>query len=481
MEITKKKRTQAIVFSSLEDEVRIAILDEGKIQEVFFEEMDNESYMGNIYLGKIENVVPSLEAAFVNIGIGKNGFLRFKDTRNNQKLEKGKKVLVQVKKDPIGSKGPQLTLKISIPGRCLVYMPFSKHVGISKKITDQAERERLISIAKGIIENDEGIIFRTAANGVGEDTLREELENLRTIWKKINEKFRRARKPQILYEEPSLVEYILRERLTEDVKEIVVDSEDLWHDVVAGISKFKSGFKPIVRYVEEDAFLHEGIYEKMKVLYTRVVPLPNGGNIFIDKTEAMTVIDVNSASNTHGSDVSEMSLNTNLEAAVEIARQLCLRNIGGIIVIDFIDMKSEADRKKVISLLSEELKKDKAHSLILGFTRLGLLEMTRKRSTATINSRIYSTCPICRGTGQIESPKITYQRLVSDLQRLFKDKKIKSATVQVYQNLSGILTPEVQKQLSKQFKREIKVSFTWPVPATYDIKGSTKSEAKSKK
>ncbi|MDD2334369.1 MAG: ribonuclease E/G, partial [Mesotoga sp.] len=300
-------RTQTIVFSRIEDEVRIASLDGDQLEEIFFEDMDSESVTGNIYLGKVENVVPSLEAAFVNIGIGRNAFLRFKDASGQSKLEKSNKVLVQVSKDPIGSKGPQITLKVSIPGRSLVYTPFSKHIGISKKISEQQERHRLTEVAKSVLENKEGVIFRTAAFGVGEETIKEELESLRSNWNQINETFRRSRKPKILYEEPSFVEYILRERLTENTKEIVVDSEELWHDVVAGISKFKSGFKPVVRYVEGDAFASEEVYEKMKILYTRMVSLPGGGNIYIDRTEAMTVIDVNSASNISGNDVSETS------------------------------------------------------------------------------------------------------------------------------------------------------------------------------
>ncbi len=173
----QNNRTQTIVFSRIEDEVRIASLDGDQLEEIFFEDMDSESVTGNIYLGKVENVVPSLEAAFVNIGIGRNAFLRFKDASGQQKLEKNNKVIVQVSKDPIGSKGPQITLKVSIPGRSLVYTPFSKHIGISKKIADQQERNRLTAVAKSVLENKEGVIFRTAAFGVGEETIKEELES----------------------------------------------------------------------------------------------------------------------------------------------------------------------------------------------------------------------------------------------------------------------------------------------------------------
>lgn len=473
--IEKRKRTQTIVFSKMEEEIRIAVIDNGHLDEVFFEELDNDSVTGNIYLGKVENVVPSLEAAFVDIGVGRNAFLRFKDAPNRSKLGKGSKVLVQVKKDAIGTKGPQVTLKVSIPGRSVVYTPFSKHVGVSKKIAEAAERDRLYKVAKSALSEKEGVIFRTAAYGVGDENIRDEIERLRNKWKEVNDSFKRGRKPKILYEESSLVEYILRERLTENTAEIVVDTEDLWHDVVAGVSKFKSGFKPVVRFVEGDSFITEGAYEKIKEIYKRIIPLESGGNVVIDRTEAMTVIDVNSASNVSGGDVAETSLVTNLEAASQIARHLRLRNIGGIIVIDFIDMKTDEDRTKVVNAFTEELKKDKAKSFVLGFTKLGLLEMTRRRSTAAIGTKLFISCPVCKGTGDIESPRVTFQRLVRDLGKLFEDKSIKRANVQVFHNLSGVLTPEVQKKLTKTFKRTLSFTFTWPIPASFEIKGSKKN------
>ncbi len=473
--IDKRNRTQTIVFSKMEEEIRIAVIDGGHLDEVFFEEMDNDSVTGNVYLGKVENVVPSLEAAFVDIGVGRNAFLRFKDAPSRRKLGKGTKVLVQVKKDAMGTKGPQVTLKVSIPGRSIVYTPFSKHVGVSKKIDEAQERDRLYRVAKSMLNDKEGVIFRTAAYGVGEENIKDEIERLRTKWQEINESFKRSRKPKILYEESSLVEYILRERLTENTGEVVVDSEDLWHDVVSGVSKFKAGFKPVVRFVEGDSFITEDIYEKIKVIYKRIIPLPGGGNVVIDRTEAMTVIDVNSASNVSGGDIAETSIVTNLEATAQISRHLRLRNIGGIIVIDFIDMKTDEDRSKVLSVLAEELKKDKAKCFLLGFTKLGLLEMTRKRSTAAIGTKLFISCPICKGTGDIESPRVTFQRLVRDLGKLFEDKSIKRANVQVYHNLSGVLTPEVQKKLTKTFKRTLSFSFTWPIPASFEIKGSKKN------
>ncbi|MEA2066573.1 MAG: Rne/Rng family ribonuclease [Thermotogota bacterium] len=476
------ERKQKIVFSHFEEEIRIALLKNDTLEEIFFEELDSDSYTGNIYLGRVENVVPSLEAAFVNIGIGKNAFLRFKDSLGKDKLTKNSKVLVQVKKDPMESKGPQVTLKVSIPGRTLVYLPFSKHIGVSRKISDTTERERLIKLAKENLKDNEGVIFRTAAFGVGEETIKEELDNIRKEWKKVSNSYKRSRKPKLLYEEPSLVEYILRERLTETTGEIIIDSEGLWHDVVAGISKFKTGYKPIVRFVEDDAFQYTGLYEKLDILYKNKIPLEGGGNIVIDNTEAMTVVDVNSASNLSGSDISETSINTNLEAVTEIARQLKLRNIGGIVVIDFIDMETEDDQTKIINKFRKELMHDKARSMIMGFTELGLLEMTRKRSNAAIGSKLYSRCPVCHGSGRIESPRFVYQKIVRDLKKNFEtDKKITGAEINVYQNLSGVLTPDTQKELSKVLKKTISVNFTWPIPGEYDIKFLKDKPKKKKK
>lgn len=467
--INKKKRTQKIIFSNIDDEVRIAVLEEEKIEKIFFEERTNESVTGNIYLGYVENIVPALEAAFVKVGYGKNAFLRLRDIKNGEKITKGSKVLVQVVKDPIGQKGPQVTINLSIAGRTIVYTPYVNHIGVSRKISDKIERKRLAKIARDNI-SEGGLIIRTASEGILEEDMILEIQELLQKWKEVNECFKRSRKVKLLYENPGLVEYTLRELLGENTSEIVVDSEELWHEVVKFIGKFKAGFKPIVRFVEGDAFIDESIYEMMKILYVRKVPLEKGGNIFIDTTEALTVIDVNSAGNVTCNDISETSFETNMEAAKEIVRQIKLRNLSGIIIIDFIDMQKEESKRKIIGFMNRELKKDKAKTMIMGFTKLGLLELTRKRSTPRFDSKLYTSCPICKGIGKIESPHVTYQRIIKDISKVINsDSNIFKIDLKVYQNLSGILTPDVKKQLSTRFDSELNVSFSWPVPSTYDL------------
>jgi len=202
----------------------------------------------------------------------------------------------------------------------------------------------------------------------------------------------------------------------------------------------------------------------------RKVPLEKGGNIFIDTTEALTVIDVNSASNITCNDISETSFETNMEAAKEIVRHIKLRNLSGIIIIDFIDMKREESRRKIIDFMNKELKKDKAKTMIMGFTKLGLLELTRKRSTPRFDSKLYITCPICKGIGKIESPHVTYQKILKDISKVVdNDISISKISLKVYQNLSGILTPDIKKQLVAKYKTELDVSFLWPTPSTYDV------------
>jgi ribonuclease G len=467
--INKKNRTQKIIFSNIDDEIRIAVLEEDKIEKIFFEERTNESVTGNIYLGYVENIVPALEAAFVRVGYGKNAFLRLRDIKNGDKINKGSKVMVQVIKDPIGQKGPQVTINMSLAGRTIVYTPHVNHIGVSRKIVDKNERKRLAKIARDNIKEG-GLIIRTASEGISERDMVLEIQELLDKWKLMNECYNRSRKVKLLYEDPGLVEYTLRELLGENTFEIVVDSEDLWHEVVKFIGKFKPGFKPIVRFIEGDAFIEESIYEMMKTLYVRKVPLEKGGNIFIDTTEALTVIDVNSAGNITCNDISETSFETNMEAAKEIVRHIKLRNLSGIIIIDFIDMKREESRRKIIDFMNKELKKDKAKTMIMGFTKLGLLELTRKRSTPRFDSKLYITCPICKGIGKIESPHVTYQKILKDISKVVdNDISISKISLKVYQNLSGILTPDIKKQLVAKYKTELDVSFLWPTPSTYDV------------
>ena len=330
--------------------------------------------------------------------------------------------MVQVKKDGSSRKGPQLSMYISIPGKYLVYLPYSSdNIGISKKITRQYERQRLREIAKKLLKKGEGIIFRTNSEGMEEEELASELENLRQIFQNIQEKYEAANKPQILFEETDFMEYILRERLDSNTKKIIVDNKQLYRKLKRLLKTFK--FKPILEFVRGDSFKEYGVYNQMNEIFNKKVVLENGGIITIDRAEALTVIDVDSASNLEGKNVEETSYITNLEAAKEIVRQLRLRNIGGMIVVDFIDMKDPMHRKEVIEVIKEESQKDKSKLTVVGFTNLGLLELIRKRTTPALDSVVYFPCPVCHGTGKIVSPSIVFGKLMKEIESSIKRNK----------------------------------------------------------
>jgi len=451
-----------------------AILEDGRLYEVFSEEI--ESIRGNIYLGKVEKIVPALDAAFVNIGKGKNAFLRLRDLTKTyidtilggKKIAEGDKILVQVKKDAVGNKGPQVTTKLSLAGHFLVFFPLSKAKGISKKIVDKDERNRLKNILKNLLKEGYGVVLRTASEGVGESEILEEYEEMKREWEDILKKFKRSRKPKILREEPETLDFILRERLDGSVNEVVVNDLKAFEKISSYISKMPK--RPSVNLARGDIFDEYGIYDKLKELNSKVVDLENGGSIVIEVTEAMTVIDVNSSAYIEAKDQRELSLNINLEAAKEICRQMRLRNIGGIIIIDFITMEYENDRRKVLETLKKELLKDKAKTEVLGFTRLGLLEMTRKRTSPPHDIKMFAKCPVCGGTGKVLSPKVIRDRLENELRKFSEDDNTISFFIRVHRNLSGYLNSENLKLLRKRVKKNIEVSFDWPDPNTYDLK-----------
>lgn len=465
---------KAIVFSTYSEEMRVALLEDEKLMEIFFEDLEANKLSGKIFLGRIENVVPALESFFVNIGTKKNGFLRYKDTIvDTDTLHRGSFIIVQVKKDGNSRKGPQLTMRIDIPGRYLVYMPYGENsIGISKKIFSSSEKDRLREIGEILIENEEeGIIFRTNSENVDFDTLKEEFENLKNIWDNILEKAKTINKPKLLFEEENFVEYILREKLDIYTNEIITDDSKLFRK----FNKLKENYKNLkVRKVDIDAFSWTGIYEQLDDLFSRKVELPSGGIITVDKTEALTVFDVDSAGNVLENNVENTSFKTNLEAAKEIARQLRLRNIAGIILIDFIDMKNDYHKEEIINVFRNEAMKDKARIYISGFTKLGLLELSRKRTTPSIDSLLFTQCPICQGTGKIASPRIVFRRAIKELEESLTDLKkkydIKEVHTSVYHNLSGYFTKEKKKEIEKKFNISLDIDFNWPDPNSYNIR-----------
>lgn len=479
--VTSRTSLKRIVISNSESEgLRVAMLEDDQLFEVYFEEADEESITGSIYLGRIENIVPNLQASFVNIGQGRNAFLRERDVyapkpRNDktlkiEMLKEKQKVLVQVKKDAIGLKGPQVTSYISIAGRYLVLMPQISTIGVSRKIEDVKERKRLYDIARSLSKG-QGIILRTVAVGVEKSKLEEELKQLRERWSEIHKKFKYARKPQLLYEDSSMLEYFLRERLDGSVDEIVTDDQKT-HDRVREIVKsFNLQHPTIIRLMQEDAFRKLGIEKQIMDSLSRVVRLPSGGVLYFDPTEAFLAIDVNTGSNTSGVDSEDLILKTNIESAREIPRQLRLRNESGVVIVDFIDMKSESERQLVLHILEEELKKDKARTTIVGFSKLGLLEMTRKRSSAPLREFYKIKCPVCGGEGLIPSPVHLSRSLMHEIEDL-KGKSDGIDTIEIHAplTLKSLVDEKALKIMEKDLKASIKISFDHPTTNKYELR-----------
>lgn len=464
-----------LIINFQEDSVSGAILEDGELQEVFSEE--NESIAGNVYIGVVQKIVPALNAAFVDIGEGKNGFLRISDIGKSyiqqvlgaKQLQEGSKLLVQVKHDTVGQKGPQLTCKLSLAGRYVVYFPLSRVRGVSKRITEQRERERLKSIFSKL-EKNEGLVVRTASEGMAIEAIEEELQSLKQEWQQILSSFKKSRKVKLLRKEPTVLEYILRERLNKSLDEVYVN-EDRAYELVKQEAK-KISKSIAVYFVEGDLFERFNIYQQLSLLQRRTIDLPSGGYLALDTTEAMTVIDVNSASFTASKNQSELALKINIEAAREIARQLRLRNIGGIVVIDFIGMPNKEYYDRLFKKIREAFEKDPAHVELLGFTRLGLFEMTRKRRTPSSEELLFSPCPICKGSGRVLSATLVLKRLSNELKKLDLS-EYSSVKINLHQRFSGYV--ERIKALVPEHKDKIKLSFANPDPNNFEITLSKKS------
>ncbi|HJV04945.1 MAG TPA: Rne/Rng family ribonuclease, partial [Actinomycetota bacterium] len=408
----ERRTDKRMLMTEHNGRLQIAVTEGRELMEHYVARTGAGSMVGNIYLGRVQNVLPGMEAAFVDIGRGRNGVLYAGEVSYDEDVESagrriesvlkpGQSVTVQVTKDPLRGKGARLTAQISLPGRYLVYVPDGGASGISRRLPD-AERERLRRVLKKIRPSEAGVIVRTAAEGVSEEELAADLDRLKKAWESVRRKARRARPPKALYEEPDLSERVVRDVFSPaEFREIVIDSREVHDRVEAYLKdvapdlldrlKFHQGPLPL--------FEAEHVSEQIHKALERKVWLPSGGYLIIDRVEAMTVIDVNTGKHVGKQNLEQTVVETNLEAAREIARQLRLRDIGGIIVIDFIDMLLASNRAEVVRALQAELAHDKTRSQVFDITHLGLLEMTRKKVSAGLLEAFSETCPACEGRG----------------------------------------------------------------------------------
>jgi ribonuclease E len=398
---------------------QIAILEGRELVQHYVTRAGARSMVGNVYLGRVQNVLPGMEAAFIDVGKGRNAVLYAGEVnyspedlegaapRIEHVLKSGHSVLVQVTKDPIGGKGARLTAQISMPGRYLVLVPNSDITGISRRLPDE-ERKRLKQILRTIRPEGHGVIIRTAAEDADEEALAADLTRLLEEWKAIEKKAKRAKAPAMLYEEPELTVRSVRDLFTdEEFRELVTDSSRVYELVTKYLAGIAPDLLPKVRLHQDKLPVFEEFHvvEQIHKGLDRKVWLPSGGYIVIDRTEAMTVIDVNTGKSVGKTNLEETVVNTNVEAAREVARQLRLRDIGGMIIIDFIDMLLEQNKRKVVDALREDMAKDKTRSQIFDISPLGLLEVTRKRVSGGLLESFSETCPTCEGRGVI----VTYE------------------------------------------------------------------------
>ena len=416
--VTKKKEDlepaqKEIAVAEYDGETRVAVLEKGVLQEIFVGHHDRRSIVGDIYKGRVQNVLPGMEAAFVDIGHNRNALLYVGDIFVQNQGQKGKpditrllrpgqSVVVQVTKDPMGGKGARLTTYISIPGRYLVLLPQSKTVGISQKLGEE-ERERLRKIVEEVRPKDMGLIVRTAARDAEAAELRKSLAYLTRIWRQVHRSAEKKRAPALLYQEPDLEVKVVRDIMDHTFDRVLVDS----HRSFRRIKNYLKIVAPdlagrVVRYSGETPLFEAlDINRQIKEALRREVPLPSGGYIVIDTTEALTAIDVNTGKYVGDKSLEETVLRTNIEAASEVVRQLRLRDIGGIIIIDFIDMNEARNRKAVLRALNQELEKDRTKTYVVELTRLGLVEMTRKNVSEGLLEAFGETCPVCKGRGVV--------------------------------------------------------------------------------
>lgn len=472
--LSSPKTGNKLVISVEKLERRVALLENGRLEEYNVERNSSRNIVGSVYKGKVRNIEQGLKAMFIDIGFEKNAFLHFWDAipaaldsgveeidRPNKKSQKkrvtakdipsiypvGSEVIVQVTKGPIGTKGPRVTTNLSFAGRYLVLMPFSERSGISRKIEDPKERERLRKILRELdIPEGVGVIIRTVGEGQRARYFVRDLSMLLEQWARVEQLIKEESAPCRVFEEPDLVERTVRDFLTEEIDEVICDDKASIERMNAMVGQISRRARNRIRLYDgaQPIFEAFGIQRQIDDAFHRQVWLKCGGYIVIDETEALVAIDVNTGRNKGGRDVEKTILQTNLEAADEIARQLRLRNIGGLIIGDFIDMKSRRDQQMVFNLMKERLKRDKAKTHVLPLSALGLMEMTRQRAQESLSDSIYENCPYCQGRGVVKTSMTTSVELHRTLNTVMRKYQENVHEIRV------ILNPDVLKRLKEE-------------------------------
>ena len=462
-----------ILMNTTARETRVAILEDDVLVELMVDRPDAARMVGDIYKGRVEAVLPGIQAAFVDIGTEKAAFLHVSDVavedddedeepgaststgddeeagangggggRGRRALppiqdivKKGQELLVQVSKEPISTKGPRVTAHISLPGRFVVYMPGSDHVGVSRKIEDREERARLRAMAReSLPPKSGGVIVRTVGEELTRETFERELKSLIGLWKQMQKKAARSRAPAAVHREAKLVAGIIRDLFSQKVDSLIVDSQQVFDDVRVYLEQVDPSLIERVKLYTDPKPLFDAydIESEIRDAFQRRVNLPSGGYIIVEPTEALVSIDVNTGRYTGKKDPEKTIFKTNVDAAREIARQVRLRDVGGIIVCDFIDMETKANREKVLQELRQHLARDRARTKAFQVSELGLIEMTRQRVRASLYHTQTDTCPTCAGTGRIFTPETVIRRVERAIRRAWAEGKEKNLILRVH-------------------------------------------------
>lgn len=514
-----------IVINSTANEHRIAILEDGKLAELFVETPGKERMVGDIYLGKVAKVMPGIRAAFIDIGLQQDAFLHFSDIgsslseynalfeddddddespaqessqpaaagapaagsdsgtaprpadsrrhgstngdggrpqRSDREvnIQKGQDILVQITKEPVGKKGVRVTSEISLPGRFLVLLPFDGKVGVSKKLNDFKEKRRLRRVVRSILPPGFGAIIRTVAEGKEDALIKQDLEELLRVWSNIEKAVKAENPPVLVYKDMTTTSSVIRDLFGDRVERVAVDEKKLFKEIKAYVQWMSPDMLDRLEYYKgkEPIFDKYGVEKDIQNLMSKKVWLKSGGYIFIEKTEAMTVIDVNSGRYAAKKEQELNSLRTDLEAAREMCRQLRLRDIGGIIVIDFIDLDDEKNKKKVYDEVKKELKRDRAKATVLPMTEFGLMQITRQRIRQNVQMSFSDACPACGGTGMVQSKTTTLNQIERWIKRFKSESREFRLQLSVNPNIAVYLTQGTISRMTKiMFKFFVKV------------------------
>jgi ribonuclease G len=501
-----------ILISGSQRETRVAILEDDRLVELLVDRPDTHRSVGDIYLGKVEAVLPGIQAAFVDIGAEKSAFLHASDLieadedeepgeradedngngngdvsappvpaapppnsggrRSSRRkvpnigdeLKRGETKLVQVIKEPIGTKGSRVTAQVSLAGRFLVYMPFASKVGVSRKIEAREQRAKLRDMVSKLVPKDGGggWIIRTVADDLTEASCKREIDHLYGLWKKIKRKAQSVHAPALVQRETSLTRGIVRDLFSDKVDSLLVDSKQLFNEIEQYLKQIDPELLPRVKLYQAESSLFDeyDVEAEIRTLFKQRVDLPTGGYLIIQPTEALTSIDVNTGRYTGKKDPESTILRTNIDAAREVARQLRLRDIGGIIVVDFIDMETRSNRDKVLQELRAHLGRDRARTKAFAVSELGLIEMTRQRVRPSLWQSMTAECPTCTGTGRVFRPEVVVRRMERSLKRAGADHKERQLAIRLHPEVALYLVeqePNFLRQLEKQTGLEVEV------------------------